>query len=256
MPSRRDRPVKKESQWRGTVFSVSLASAAALFWAAEGIFQSFLKAAPFQVEQIQVVWPEEVNLPSRRYRLKPSASIFDVDLQAVGRALENLHPAAEVEAVRRVLPNRLVALLRLKKVLGQVRADQYYAVSAQGAVVAPGRPFPWPNLPVIFLDKVRGSLGVGSRFDSPAFWKASELLVMVHQQGGVRNHRVNSVKSNSQMLTLLLDSGLEIRFKPGDLEGGWQRLMKLAARKPEILTQARYLDLRFEDPVIGEKKKR
>ena len=252
MSPHRSRSLKKPSRWRGTILSVSLISATAIFWAAEGIFQSVVGADFFRVDQLQVVWHEETKQPARNYRLKPAHSIFTVDLKAVGRALAAAHPAAEIIAVRRVLPNRLTATLRAKKVLAQVRADRYYPVSAEGTVVAQGRSSPWPNLPILFLEEGKRPLPVGELLKGASFWRASELLVRVHRQGGVQGHRVNSVKSSDRLLTLLMDSGVEVRFNPDEVAVGWQRWMKLVGRRPQVLTEASYLDLRFEDPVIGQ----
>lgn len=251
MSPRRDRPLrtKRSSHWPGTILSVSIASAAALFLAADGIVQSVVGASFFRVEEVQVVWPED---PPQRYRLKPPRSIFTVDLAAVSDALAKTHPSAEVTAVRRVLPNHLVATLRMKKVLAQVRAERYYPVSSEGAVLAQGRSAPFSNLPIIFLERIKGSLQVGGVLTGASFSRALELLAMIHRQGGIQGHRVNSVKSSDRELSLLMDSGVEVRFSPDDVEAGWQRWMRLVAHRPEVLAQARYLDLRFEDPVVGQ----
>lgn len=247
---------KVEAPKRATIFSISLASGLFLFLTVQGLFHSFVSASSFQVEEMEASWPEPLKRPIERYRLLPTPSIFQVDLQSVAQALEKRHPTAEVERIQRILPNRVKAFLRPKPVVAQVRAgNRYYPITEGGTVLSIGQPQPWPHLPIFFLAEAQGSFRVGQTLRYPGFPQASELLKAVHRQGGIAGHSLSSLRLKGQEIVLFLDSGLEIRFNRDRLLDGWRQLGELLAQRREILQEARYLDLRFEDPVIGAPQK-
>lgn len=236
------------------MLSVSLASGVALLLAGHGILQPLFRAPRFLVSEVEVRWPEKFKLPLQRYRLLPATSIFQVDLEAVSQVLKRRYPAAEVEAVRRVLPNRLVATLVPKQVVAQIRApggDRYYPISEEGTVMAPAQSAPFSDLPILFLEGSRGPFQVGESLKDPDFVPASELLAAIRRQGGIVGHGASSIRVKNRTLSLFLDSGLEIRFAKDQLLVGWQRLGTLLNQRPDVLKRARYIDLRFDDPIIA-----
>lgn len=233
------------------ILSVSFASGLVLFLAAQGILRPVLSSPAFAVKEVETVWPKDLKVPPQRYRIQPPASIFQINLQAVANALKKQYPAVEVEAVRRILPNRLVAVLRPKQAVAQLRqGPQYYPVSDDGTVLLKAQNSPWPNLPILFLEGPLGSGRVGSRVQSASFERAMELLSASRARGSLGGHGVGSIRSQGQVLSLFLDSGLEIRFDSRGLESGWRRLLALVAQRPGVLEGGKYLDLRFEDPVL------
>ncbi len=247
---------KKGSSRRGIFLSVSLLSGVGAFLVIQGIYQSIICSPRFTVREIELVWPRELNRPMERYHLHPPTSIFKVNLQAVANALSQRYPSTEINAVRRILPNRLLATVREKRAIGQVKvADRYYPVDDEGKILLSGQRAPMPHLPILFLEGSRGIYQVGEFFSHPVFLSTSKLLQGIHRQGGLASHKLNSVRSRGQDLTLVLDSGLEIRFNSDRLEAEWNRLGALTVQKPEILDRAQYIDLRFGDPVIGGVKR-
>jgi len=250
---------KKDSSGRSALFSVSLLSGAVVILAVKGMIQPIFSSPLFQVGEIQMEWPVPQNVPPQRYKLTPATSIFRIDLNAIARVLQERHPMAEVEEVRRVLPDRLVAVMRLRKVLAQFRAGSgYYPISEEGTIVAPGQTAPWPHLPILLLEGMAGRnrYPVGERIQHPAFWGIAELLVTIHRQGRIAGHKVNSIRNQGQALVVTLDSGVEIRFWVNRLAAGWQRLADLVSQKRGILDEARYIDLRYGDPVIAAAAKK
>ena len=250
MSSRRDS--EKEAHKRiGTLFSVSLVSGVALIFGAQALVRSALSSPHFIVQQIEAVWPEENRRPTERFRLRPPTSIFHIDLAGVSQALQQHHPSAEVDSVRRILPNRLVATMRFKRAILQVRTDRFYPISEEGVVMVAGQSSPWPDLPILYVEGARSPLRVGASLHHPAFEWTSELLGVIRKQGGVAGHWASSIRCRGEEIILFLDSGLEIRFMHSRFWPAWQQLTELVAQKPRILDGARYVDLRFEDPVIG-----
>ena len=239
------------------LLSVSFLSGIALLAAGQGAVDDFLSHPVFLVREIEVQWPQGIPARSPRFRLNPPTSIFRVDLKALSTNFQRRFPTVEVEDIRRVLPNRLVAVMRLRKVVGQVNLSRSYApVSDDGIVIGPGLSTPRPDLPVLTLSGLQGPLLVGRALDCPSFWKASELLATLHRDGGIAGHRVLSLRVEGENLFIGLDSGTEIRFSGNHLSDAWQQLAGVVSRRPDVLTQAGYIDLRFEDPVIGGKNEK
>ena len=238
----------------GTILSVSLVSGIGLLLGLQGVVRALVFHPSFLVEEVEVQWKGEVVKPMPdRYRLKPTTSIFEINLEALRRALVQRHSTAEVEVVQRILPNRVVATLRLKRGVAQVKADRYYPISEEGTVLSPGQAAPWPHLPALFLEEVKGPFRVGTEIEHPNFQVICELLSVIRRQGGIGGHGVGSLRSKGKELTLFLDSGLEIRFANHRLGEDWGRLTELVAQRPTVLNEAQYLDLRFKDPVVGGK---
>lgn len=254
MTARRQQTPQAVSARRGRIFSVSLLSGVGLLFAAQGAAGSVLSLRTFQVNEVEVVWPARMH-PSQRYHLRPAASIFRIDLDAVRQALQKEQPTVEIQEVRRVFPNHLVAFVRVRRMIAQVRIEKaYYPVSEDGVVTAGRGAAPLPDLPILLLDGLRGSSKAGGSIEHPSFWKAAQLLDVLQRQGGIAGHRASSIKTRGEDITLFLDSGLEIRFSTQHIESSWQQLLELMIQKPKILREARYIDLRFEDPVIARRR--
>ncbi|GEM_PF-3072977 len=247
---------KKRTGRGALLLSVSLASGIALLIAAQGAMDGFLSHPAFLVREVEVRWPAGAPPHSDRFRLNPPTSIFHVDLKALTVSFQRKFPTAEVEGIRRLLPNRLVATMRRRKILGQVAAAGAYApVSDDGILVYPASSAPKPGLPVLLLPDLKGPLRVGRRVDSPGFWKASELLATLHRDGGIAGQKVTTVRVEGDGLFVTLESGTELRFSGSRLAVGWQQLGGLLSRRPGLLAQVSYVDLRFGDPVIVDKPK-
>lgn len=246
---------KGRPSWKSVFLSVSFLSGVALLMAAQAVVDQFLWHPAFVAREVEVRWLDGSRGRPTRFQLNPPTSVFRVDLKALGSVFQRRYPAAEVEKVERILPNRLQATLRARTLVGQVQAGGLYVpVSDDGVVVAAGSAAPRPNLPVLALGGPRRTLRIGDTLESAGFWKAAELLGTLRRGGGIAGHRVKNVRVNGQDLFLTLESGAEIRFSAERLPNGWQLLAGLLSQRPEVLRQANYIDLRFEDPVIGRRR--
>jgi len=248
---------KKGSGRKGILLSVSLLSGGIFLLAAQGWIQSFVSSDRFLVNEIELAWPKESAHPVERYRLHPPTSIFQADLQEVANLLRQRHPTAEVMVVRRILPNRLTATMRRKRAVAQVQtAFGFHPVDEAGRILLSALGAPLPHLPILSFSGLRRSYQPGQGIEHPSFQAACRLLNAVARQGGIAGHAVNSIRARGEDLLLLLDPGLEIRFRSDRLEAGWMRLAQMVRQKPDLLDQAQYIDLRFGDPVVGGRKKK
>ncbi len=247
--------MKKGTKKGAALFSVSILSGAVLLLCLHSGVMAMLGSSRFLVQEIELQWPASMKRPPEHYRLRPARSIFNVDLRGIEKSVQGMFPTAEVLAVERRLPNHLIVRMNPRQVVAQIKLERFYPVSEQAVVVGAGRPTPWPNLPILSLEGVRGPLTVGGSFKNEDFQEVCSLLAAVGRLGGIFGHRAASVRTVRRDMILSLDSGTEIRFNIERLRRGWEQLTELMLQKRQLVEQARYIDLRFEDPVVSEGKK-
>lgn len=238
-----------------TFFSVSIASGLFLFLATQALVRGVVGSPTFLVNDLETRWPTQAKVIPEHYRLIPPNSIFRLDLEAISRALEKRYPTARVVEVERILPNRVIAFLRPSHVVAQLKADRYYLLSEEGTILSLPRGSPWPHVPVFFLDGTQGPFPIGRCLTQPGFEAAVELLAEIHRRGGMGRYGVNSIRVRGDLAILRLGSGLEVRFSQDRLSEGLDQLAELIAQRPRLLEEARYIDLRFEDPVLTLEEK-
>ncbi len=247
---------RKGETSRGAIFlSVSAVSAVALMLATQGAADALLSQPVFLVREVEVSWPggETARVPSR-FRLHPPTSVFRVDLESLSRAFSRRFPLSEVERIDRVLPNRLRAVMKSRRVVAQVQAGKgFFPVSDEGMVVAAGRPTLWPDLPLVEIGGAPVVVRAGGRVAGSGFGKCTDLLAAIQRDGGIAGHKVKRIRVTGSDLSLVLDSEAEVRFSGDQVWTGWQRLAQLIAQKPGLLDWARYVDLRFDHLIVAEK---
>lgn len=231
----------------GLIFS-SVLMMSVYHWAA-----GLARSGPFLVREVEIHWVDSVEPNGERFRLAPPTSVFSVDLENVDQSLQVRYPTARVQAVRRVLPNRVIADLVSKRVIAQIKTGLYYPVSVDGTVLMEGKAAPWPELPVIRFALYKEAFEIGQICEHPAFPQSARLLAAVYRSGGLGGHRAVAVRFKTNMLILELKPGCEIWFDPEKLEENWSRLTVLLKNKPAVLDEAVYLDLRFQNPTIVKK---
>jgi len=197
--------------------------------------------------------------PRVGYRLHPPVHILQADLPALALAIRREHPQLARVVVRRALPNRLVAQVTLREPIGQLRGRQYYLMSADGTVLAPGASTAWEGLPVFLMGRRTAAYSPGQSCATPDVRQAVAVLEDVQRSGALGRHRVSVIRvpptsagpGDSALITLVLENGLELRATPGDLALRLARLGALMSGKGHEMDQAQYVDLRFDDLVIG-----
>lgn len=200
-----------------------------------------------------------VTDPRIGYRLSRPVHILKADLKGLARAIRREHPQLASVVVRRELPGRLVAQVSLREPLGQIRGRQYYLVSADAIVLAPGSSTAWEGLPVFLLGDRAVVYQPGQSCATPPLRQAIAVLQEVQRSKALKTHRVRAVRvpqggpgsPDARMVTLVLDTGLELRAVPGDLGPQLTRLAELLGGRRREIAQAQYVDLRFDDLVIG-----
>ncbi len=198
--------------------------------------------------------------PRIGYRLPSPLHLWQANLAGLADAIRREHPQLATVVVHRQLPNRLVAEVTLRDPVGQLRGRRFYLVAPDGMVLTPGSPTAWEGLPVLLLGSRTAAYQPGQSCAVPELRQAVAVLREIQQSNVLGAHRVSAVRlmptgpeATADLITVVLDNGLELRAIPGELGPRLARLGELMRTKGREMEQAQYVDLRFDDLVVGLK---
>lgn len=208
------------------------------------------QAEAFRVAE--VVLPTEVALQLPEPLI--GKNLWRIDLQALSGQLEKQQPNLKDIRVTRQLPStiRIQAIPRIP--VAQVKLDRWYAVDREGFVLPDGGSQPDEKL--VRLSGVERGTGTraGRVSDDERLQTGLRVLARLRQVPAF-SRRVREIGvADLQQLHFLLDDEMEIRCgSEGELEEHLRRLqaaMKALAKDHRVA--ARYIDVRFKPPVVGQ----
>lgn len=183
-----------------------------------------------------------------------------VNLQDIERHIRRFHPDFQEVRVRRKLPNRIEIFLRRRAAAVRVQLDRLYWIDTTGVILAVSNE-PDAHSPVISgLAKPKTPVAVGSQVKSELLGLAIRIVAAVDSRNLLKGHELTQIDvSDTRNLILRVDQEIEVRL--GSAEKSMvhkirEKLERLAAyieTKPEEVDplKIRYIDLRFDDIVIG-----
>ena len=184
------------------------------------------------------------------------ANIFFIDLNEFKRKVESSHTEFKDVIVRRILPNKLIIEAQLRKPIAQIRSDRYYFVDKEGVMLPDVKNFPDPDLPIIFgigvnLAKVKPYNF--TELERDRIGKALGIIKGMRDIEGLEALRLKSVDvTDPGNLSFFLEkSNVEIKIGNSDFEKRLRVLARLLEQVGPDVDSFKYIDLRFEDPIIG-----
>lgn len=185
--------------------------------------------------------------------LKKGEKLITLDLVGVQEVIKHKHPEFKEVRVRRVLPNRVEVAVRRRTPIAQVSLSKYIQID-KDMVILPGSSHePFRNLTIIEGSRPgKLGLGVGVALEDPVAKKALRLAEAVKRSNILKKHILTKVDiSDPNNILLIVDSDLEIRI------GGSHFIERLKILDQTLKTieldreRIRYIDLRFDDVVVG-----
>ena len=184
------------------------------------------------------------------------ANIFFIDLKEFKKKVEVSHTEFKDVIVRRVLPNKLIIEAELRKPIAQIRSDRYYFVDKEGAMLPDVKNFPDPDLPII------SGIGVNlakvkpynfTKLERDRIGKALAIIKGMRDIEGLQALKLKSVDvTDPGNLSFFLErSNVEIKIGNSDFKKRLGVLATLLEQVGSDVDSFRYIDLRFEDPIIG-----
>lgn len=234
-------------------YVLSLTAAGLLFGS---VIVYAMSSSTFDLAAVKIVNAGPMT-PERAFEfceLRPGENLIHLDLVAVQQVIKRKHPEFKEVRVRRVLPNELEVMLKRRTPLCQAAFGQRFIQLDRDFVLLPGASTaPFRNLPVVKGAPVPpDGLYVGVVLKDDATQKAVKLADVVRQSRVLRGHFLTHVDiTDPENFVLLVDNQIEIRLGNGHF---MERLKILDQTLKTVLLDAskiKYIDLRFDDVVIG-----
>lgn len=224
------------------------------------------RADAFRITQVIPPSQSSLKLPDGVLQ----ANLWRVDIRALADELKQQQPwLKEVRVVRR-LPNalRIDAIARVP--VAQVRLDRWYPLDREGFILPQGRAEPAAQLVrVAGLDRSAVALKTGTRNTDDRLSLALRVLEKLRRAPPSIARRLTEINvADPQQIRFVMDlpappqhvggaqAGGETEIRCGSETELDAHLARLRAALKAMATQpldVRYIDVRFSDPVIGQR---
>ena len=220
----------------------------------------FVDSDLFNVKGLDVRFYDEKNVLRRQGFSDIEAkdilgvNIFLVDLKDFKERIEDAHPELKDIVVRRALPNRLVVQARKRAAIAQVYGDRLYFLDRDGVFLTDVKSAAEEKIPLISgirASPFRSTVAQKERIDKALF-----LIDAVSQNRRLSRYKLRTIDiTDSRNISFFLDANdvAKVEIKIGDAEFN-KRLDTLGTVLEQLgkdIDRVKYIDLRFEDPIVG-----
>jgi cell division septal protein FtsQ len=189
------------------------------------------------------------------YRVPAKTNIFALDVAQVGRQLRKRHPEYKSVVAVRQFPDTLrIEVIKRDAVL-QIEQDGYYLVDKDGIVISLKLPEPADTVVLQPPFKATDNVSLGTKITFDRFDDAVALAVAIRAHNQQAHFRLGElwVSGTSDMRFTVED--IEVRVGKGEYEPKIAKLFEQVLPKfNRDFAKIEYIDLRFDDYVIGYKK--
>lgn len=261
-PKTKKRKGSGQIQWLGLAqrlafatlpYVLSLAAVGALFG---GVAAYALGSPTFGLKEVRLLNAASVTQAQAFAfcELKPGENLISLDLVNVQQVIKRKHPEFKEVRVRRVLPNRVEVILKRRTPVAQVAFSSRYVQIDRDLVLLPGSSqSPFRNLTIIEGSPApRRGLYVGVTVDHPLTKKAVRLADVIRSTDVLRGHALTKIDiSDPKNVAFWIDHEIEIRIGSSHFSERLKLLDQTLKTVGLDKSKIRYIDLRFDDVVIG-----
>lgn len=180
-------------------------------------------------------------------------NIWKVDLGLMAERLKQQQPWLKNVRVIRQLPDTIRVSAIQRQPVAQVRIDRWYPVDREGFVLPQGTTLPDERLIQLTVDRSRSALRAGAETPDERLLAALRILSQLRRSPALASRRVTEINvSDAQSVRFVLDGETEIRCgAEEELDAQMGRLQATLRAVAKQDLAVRYIDLRFQDPVVG-----
>lgn len=203
----------------------------------------------------------EVRLPAKSALKIPKSSlvgrnIWAVDIEALAGELKTQQPHLKQLRVIRALPQVLHIETVERRPVAQVLLRSWHPVDQDGYLLPSSSPTPAEHLVILRgVDDPNAPLSVGKPNTGERLQRALKLIDQLRGSPWLAGHQLSVVDAaDPEQINFVLDQGMEIRCgSQAQLIQDLKRLRTVLQQVAKHELHVRYIDLRFQDPVIGPK---
>ena len=183
-------------------------------------------------------------------------NIFFTDLNALKEKIESAHPEFKDILIRRLLPNKLIVNAVERKRVAQIQSDRYYFVDEEGILLPNVKNFPETDFPIITglgINLAKLPSSKFSDFERENLNKALGLLKEIKSNERLSQYKIKIIDiTDPGNISFLLEAfNVEIKIGNTDFHNRLLILSTLFDQIESDMSKFKYIDLRFEDPILG-----
>jgi len=183
-------------------------------------------------------------------------NIFFTDLNALKEKIESAHPEFKDILIRRLLPNKLIVNAVERKRVAQIQSDRYYFVDEEGILLPNVKNFPETDFPIITglgINLAKLTSSKFSDFERENLNKALGLLKEIKSNERLSQYKIKIIDiTDPGNISFLLEAfNVEIKIGNTDFHNRLLILSTLFDQIESDMSNFKYIDLRFEDPILG-----
>lgn len=221
----------------------------------------FVDSDLFNVKGLDVRFYDEKNVLRRvdsgniKDKDVLGVNIFLVDLKNFKERIEADHPELRDIVVRRALPDRLIVQARQRQAVAQVYGDRLYSIDKDGVFLFYANSSAEENIPLISGIRVASPL----RNSSAQKEKISKALFLIDALSDNKKLSKCQIKTidiaDSHNISFFLSAKdaekVEIKIGDGEFNKRLDVLATVLEQLGQDIGRVKYIDLRFEDPIVG-----
>ncbi len=231
---------------------VSCGVVVVLFWAsyAFAIQSELFILKKVTIENSRVIEGAEAF---RFLNLEPRQSMLSLNLKSIERRVRSRYPEFKHVRVHRVLPDELRVVLTKRAAIAQIENDRYYLIDSDGMIVSGGLRYQNAQVPVIRGIHVEvKDMVLGRRLGKTVVGKPLKLIRELMRLKGLGTHKITLLDvTDKRNTTLWIDDKIEVRLSDRNLSREVDKLADTVKNMELDSKKIRYIDLRFDDVVIG-----
>ncbi len=233
-------------------YLLSLALVGVLFGA---VIAYAVNSPTFALEEVKILNSGGMT-PKQSFEfceLKKGENVITLDLVNVQEVIKRKHPEFKEVRVRRVLPNRVEVVVRRRTPVAQAAFSKYIQIDKDLVILPGSSPVPFKNLTVIQGAPLpKAGLFVGVALSDPDTKKAVRLAEIVKRSNILKGHLLTKVDmSDVKNISLIVDDTIEIKIGNNHFMERLKILDQTLRTVDLDRSKIRYIDLRFDDVVIG-----
>jgi len=220
-----------------------------------GVIAYALNSPTFGLREVRILNVGALT-PEQSFKfceLIPGENLITLDLVNVQQMIKRKHPEFKEVLVHRVLPNRVEVMLKRRTPVAQVVYGRYVQIDKDLVMLPGSAAMPFKNLTVVEGVPLSGDrLLVGMSIQDSRAKKAVKIVEWIKQSNLLRNHSLTKIDvTDPKNILLFVDSDIEIRLGSNHLMERFKILDQTLKSVALDNTKIRYIDLRFNDVVIG-----
>ncbi|MFA5146089.1 MAG: cell division protein FtsQ/DivIB [Candidatus Omnitrophota bacterium] len=214
----------------------------------------YFRIRAVEVKDILVDQESTAALSMDLLRSYKGRNIFKTDVNEIARSLKKTYPDARRLTVTRAMPDRLVVNLNFRKPVAILSNVRQYPVDEDGYVLPNVDARFLKDIPLITGISIRNEGRKGKRADLKNLNGALELLKEMRRARFLAEYGIVSIDAGDlKGLSFVLKNGLEVKIGCENIKARLSTLKKTLKDPRILLDRIAYIDLRFNDVVIGPK---